>query len=138
MAIMEFYCCDCKFLFESEPDSTGYEQAPCSKCEQICMTSEFEGKASSKPESSRPVVVAEFFDEEAAEPLIERLEKAGLEIQITLPDVTEGDFFVGGVSENVCVMVESKDSEIARQIIESMESGSEPDSEDEETDIEEE
>lgn len=120
MATMEFYCCDCQLIFESEPDGTGYDQAPCPQCQQICMTSEFEGKSTTKEEKVRFIVVAEFLDEESAEPVIEALEKAGLEIQITLPDVTEGDFFMGGVSENVCVMVDAEKADIARQVIQAM------------------
>lgn len=118
MAIMEFYCCDCDYIFESEPDGTGYDQAPCSKCEQICMTSEFEGKATEKESEKRYVVIAEFFDEESAEPLIERLETAEIPIQVNLPDVTEGDFFTGG-NDNVCVLVPAGMADVARQIIES-------------------
>ncbi len=119
MAVLEFYCCDCDRLFESEPDSTGYEQAPCPYCEQICMTSEFEGKSSKNEEKAeRFVVVAEFFDEEAAEPLVQRLEDSGISIQINLPDVGDGDFFTGG-NDNVCVLVPAEDADTARKIIES-------------------
>jgi hypothetical protein len=123
MALMEFYCCDCELIFESEPDGTGYDQAPCPQCQQICMTSEFEGKATKKEEKDKKVrfiVVAEFLDEESAEPVVVALEDAGLEIQITLPDVTEGDFFMGGVSENVCVMVDAEQADIARQVIQAI------------------
>ena len=40
--ILLFYCRDCEATFESEPDGTGYEQAPCPECGEICMTVEFE------------------------------------------------------------------------------------------------
>lgn len=120
MAQLEFYCCDCQFIFESEPDGTGYDQSPCPKCQQISMTSEFEGKSTQKEEKIRFVVIAEFLDEESAEPLIEALEKAAFEVQITLPDVTEGDFFMGAVSENVCVMVDAEKADDARVIIQTL------------------
>ena len=117
MAQMEFYCCDCELVFESEPDGTGYDQAPCPQCNHVSMTSEFEGKATEK---SRFIVIAEFYDEDSAEPLLVKLEDAGIEVQVTLPDVTEGDFFTGGVNENVCVMVDSGVADEARKIIQSM------------------
>ena len=117
MAKLEFYCCDCKKLFESEPDGTGYEQAPCLDCKQVCMTAEFEGKSSTAQKKERFVVVAEFYDEAEAEPLVDALEKAGIELQINLPDVTEGDFFMGG-NDNVCVLVESEMADKARAIME--------------------
>lgn len=117
MAVMEFYCCDCELIFESEPDGTGYDQAPCPKCMQICMTSEFEGKATKQKMDQRFVVIAEFYDEESAEPLLEKLEAAEIPIQVDLPDVTEGDFFTGG-NDNVCVLVPAHAAERARQIIE--------------------
>ncbi len=37
-----FYCRECETTFESEPDGTGYEQAPCPACRDICMTVQFE------------------------------------------------------------------------------------------------
>lgn len=117
MAILEFYCCDCEKIFESEPDGTGYEQAPCPHCQQISMTSEFEGKSTKKETEERFVVIAEFFDEKSAEPLIEKLEAAQVPIQVNLPDVTEGDFFTGG-NDNVCILVPADAADIARQIIE--------------------
>lgn len=119
MADLEFYCCDCELVFESEPDGTGYDQAPCPQCDQICMTSEFEGKSTSKEKTrSRFVIIAEFVDEASAEPLTEKLEAAGIPVQINLPDVTEGDFFMGG-SDNVCLLVPADIAERAREIIES-------------------
>lgn len=118
MAKLEFYCCDCDLIFESEPDGTGYDQAACPKCEQVSMTSEFEGKSTKEVEKkSRFIVVAEFLDEAAAVPVTQKLEEAGLPVQINLPDVTEGDFFMGG-SDNVCVMVPSDLAERARELIE--------------------
>ncbi|MEM9410671.1 MAG: hypothetical protein AAGA30_06130 [Planctomycetota bacterium] len=117
MANLEFYCCDCELLFESEPDGTGYEQALCPKCPQICMTSEFEGKATKKDESKiRYVVVAEFVDEESAEWMIEVFERAEIPIQVNLPDVTEGDFFTGG-SDSVQVLVPASMAEQARMAV---------------------
>ena len=116
MPILEFYCCDCDKLFESEPDGTGYEQAPCPICTQVCMTAEFEGKASKKKDEERFVVIAEFYDEESAEPLLQKLEAADIPIQVNLPDVTEGDFFTGG-NDNVCVLVPADAASIAREII---------------------
>ena len=117
MSVLEFYCCDCELLFESVLDGTGYEQAPCPKCQQICMTSEFEGKSSKKDESKiRFVMIAEFVDEEAAEPLIGILENAEIPVQVNLPDVTEGDFFTGG-SDFVGVLVPATMAEKARFVI---------------------
>jgi len=40
--MLRFYCRDCQATFESEPDGTGYEQAPCPACGDICMTVQFE------------------------------------------------------------------------------------------------
>lgn len=37
-----FYCRECEATFESEPDGTGYEQAPCPACGDICLTVQFE------------------------------------------------------------------------------------------------
>lgn len=37
-----FYCRQCETSFESEPDGTGYEQAPCPRCGDICLTAQFE------------------------------------------------------------------------------------------------
>ena len=120
MPLMEFYCFDCDKIFESEPDGTGYEQAPCPLCEQICMTSEFEGKATNKDQAkSRFVVVGEFADEESAEPLIVALEDAGLPVEVNLPDIVEGDFFTGG-NDNVCVLVPADNADQARGIMEGL------------------
>lgn len=117
MAMLEFYCCDCHRIFESEPDGTGYEQAPCPQCESVCMTAEFEGQGTGKTETKlRFVVVAEFADENSAEPLTHRLEDAGIPVQVNLPDVTEGDFFLGG-NDNVCILVPAEFAARARQII---------------------
>lgn len=119
MAKLEFYCCDCELIFESEPDGTGYDQAPCTKCQQIAMTSEFEGKSTKEEKKeARFIIIAEFTDEASAEPLTQALEDAGLPVQINLPDVTEGDFFTGG-SDNVCVLVPADLADRAREIIES-------------------
>ncbi len=118
MAVLEFYCCDCEHLFESEPDGTGYEQSPCPKCQQIAMTAEFEGKSSKEKKEERFVVIAEFADEESAAPLTQLLEEAELPVQINLPDVVESDFFTGG-SDNVCILVPADKAEQAREIIES-------------------
>ena len=38
---LQFYCTDCEKDFESEPDGTGYEQAPCPSCNELCMTMQF-------------------------------------------------------------------------------------------------
>ena len=120
MAIMEFYCCDCELIFESEPDDTGYEQAPCPKCQRICMTSEFEGKSTKEDQSAiRFVVVAEFADEASAEPLIELLESSGMPVEVNLPDIVEGDFFTGG-NDNVCVLVPADEADHARKLMEKM------------------
>lgn len=117
MATLEFYCCDCKRIFESEPDGTGFEQAPCPQCRLVCMTSEFEGKGTRKVASKlRFVVVAEFVDEKSAKPLTYRLEEAGIPVQINLPDVTQGDLFMGG-NDNVCVLVPADLANHAREII---------------------
>ena len=120
MAIIEFYCCDCSHLFESEPDGTGYEQAPCPKCTLVCMTSEFEGKSSKKEEvKSRMVIVAEFAELPEAEKLFDALEDSGVEPQINSPDVGADDFFGGG-SDLYGVLVPSDQAEVARQVIEAM------------------
>ncbi|MBN2473692.1 MAG: hypothetical protein JXB62_03715 [Pirellulales bacterium] len=37
-----FYCRECEATFESEPDGTGCEQAPCPACGDICLTVQFE------------------------------------------------------------------------------------------------
>ena len=37
-----FYCRECEATFESEPDGTGYEQAPCPACGDMCLTVQFE------------------------------------------------------------------------------------------------
>ncbi len=119
VADLEFHCCDCELTFESVPDGTGYAQSECPQCQQICMTAEFEGKSTKALESSqRFIIIAEFADEGSAEPLTEKLEAAGIPVQINLPDVTEGDFFMGG-SDNVCVLVPANFAERARQVIES-------------------
>jgi len=118
MPIMEFYCCDCEKIFESEPDGTGYEQANCPDCRQSCMTSEFEGKASNQGGNrARFVVIAEFADEKSAEPLIAALESIGISVQVNLPDIVEGDFFTGG-NDNVCVLVPVELAGQARELIE--------------------
>ncbi len=115
--MLEFYCCDCQWTFESEPDGTGFEQAPCPHCKLVCMTAEFEGKGTVKGASNhRFVIVAEFADEKSAEPLTSRLEEAGIPVQINLPDVTQGDFFLGG-NDNVCVLVPADLANHAREII---------------------
>ena len=82
------------------------------------MTSEFEGKSTKEDDKkeARYIVIAEFVDEESAEPLTQKLEDAGLPIQINLPDVTEGDFFMGG-NDNVCILVPADMADQARQII---------------------
>lgn len=117
MSMLEFYCCDCQRIFESEPDGTGYEQAPCPQCELVCMTAAFEGQATGNAESKlRFVIVAEFADEKSAEPLTQRLEEVGIPVQINLPDVTQGDFFLGG-NDNVCVLVPADLANQAREII---------------------
>ncbi len=117
--MLEFYCCDCELIFEAEPDGTGYEQAPCPTCQQISMTSEFEGKSTARDQDRvRYVIIAEFVDESSVEPVIGKLEAEGIPIQINLPDVTEGDFFTGG-SDNVCLLVPTDMAERARRIIES-------------------
>lgn len=41
-AVLRFYCRDCETTFQSKPDGTGYEQAPCPACGDICMTVQFE------------------------------------------------------------------------------------------------
>ena len=120
MAIIEFYCCDCSHLFESEPDGTGYEQAPCPKCTLVCMTSEFEGKSSKKEEvKSRMVIVAEFAELPEAEKLFDALEDSGVEPQINSPDVGADDFFGGG-SDLYGVLAPSDQAEVARQVIEAL------------------
>ena len=121
MAKMEFYCCDCEKNCDSEPDSTGYEQAPCPECKQTCMTAEFEGKstAADKKEKNRFVVIAEFADEPSAEKLIVALEEAGLPIEVNLPDIVEGDFFTGG-NDNVCVLVPADEADQARALMEKL------------------
>ena len=130
MALIEFYCCDCQHLFESEPDGSGYEQAPCPKCTLVCMTSEFEGKSSKKEEEKiRMITVAEFETFEEAEKLCEGLEEAGVEPQINTPDVGEDDFFGGG-SDLYAVLVKVDQAEIARHVIDAeIEGGNEPDEE---------
>ena len=120
MSMMEFYCCDCEKIFESPPDGTGYDQAPCPECQQICMTSEFEGKATNKDDrKSRFVVVAEFADEASAEPLIEALQGDGVPVEVNLPDIVDGDFFTGG-NDNVCVLVPSELADQARSVMEKL------------------
>ena len=39
---LEFYCRDCDAVFEAAPDGTGYEQAPCPACGEMCLTVQFE------------------------------------------------------------------------------------------------
>ena len=39
--MLEFYCDHCDLHFASEPDGTGYEQAPCPACKYLAMTIEF-------------------------------------------------------------------------------------------------
>ncbi len=39
---LRFYCRDCEVVFDAIPDGTGYEQAPCPACREICLTVEFE------------------------------------------------------------------------------------------------
>jgi hypothetical protein len=113
--MIEFYCCDCRFNFHSEPDGTGYAQAVCPKCQQLCMTAEFEGKAASaSPDPSKFVVVAEFYDEKSSEAFTAALDNAGIPLLIKLPEVT-GDFITGG-NENVCLLVPSDQVDQARQI----------------------
>ena len=129
MAMTEFYCCDCEKNFDSEPDGTGYEQAPCPECKQTCMTAEFEGKSSKEEKKVRFVVVGEFFDKDAAEPLIEELEKAEIPIEVNLPDIVEGDMFTGG-NDNLCVLVLAELADQARAIMEGM-GGQKPASDDE-------
>ena len=113
---MEFYCCDCQLIFDAQPDGSGYEQAPCPQCQQISMTSAFEGKSTAETSPrSRMVVVAEFIDEAAAEPMVDKLEREGIPVQINLPDVG-GDFLTGG-SDNVSLLVPSELAPRARQMI---------------------
>lgn len=119
MSKLEFYCCDCEMLFESEPDGTGYEQANCPQCKQISMTAEFEGMSTKKEsKKERFVVVAEFYDEASAEPTINKLDEAGIELQVNLPDIVDGDFFTGG-NDNVCILVAADMADVARQVIDS-------------------
>jgi hypothetical protein len=40
--MLRFCCRECKVTFESQPDDTGYEQAPCPKCGELCLTVQFE------------------------------------------------------------------------------------------------
>lgn len=39
---LRFYCRDCDIVFDSLPDGTGYEQAPCPQCREVCLTIGFE------------------------------------------------------------------------------------------------
>jgi hypothetical protein len=48
-----FYCRDCENTFESEPDGTGYEQAPCSTCGDICLTVAFEKEEQERHENEK-------------------------------------------------------------------------------------
>lgn len=117
--MLEFYCCDCEKIFESEPDGTGYEQAPCPDCQRTCMTSEFEGKSTDQDnQQTRFVVVAEFADQKSAQPLIEALQAEGMPVEMNFPDV-EGDFFTGG-NENFCVLVPADQADQARGVMEKL------------------
>lgn len=116
MSQLEFYCCDCQLLFNAEPDGTGYEQSPCPQCQNIAMTSEFEGKATAQ-QQERMVIIAEFADEASAEPLAEKLDAAEIPLQINLPDLGDGDFFTGG-NDNVCILVPASQADNARRILE--------------------
>jgi len=40
--MLQFYCRGCEATFESEPDHTGYEQAQCPACGELCLTVQFE------------------------------------------------------------------------------------------------
>lgn len=130
MAIIEFYCCDCEHHFKTEPDGSGYDQAPCPKCKLVCMTSEFEGKSTEKEdEKIRMIVVAEFETFEEAEKLCDGLEEAGIEPEINTPDVGADDFFGGG-SDLYAVMVKADQTDIARHVIDAdSEGGGEPEEE---------
>ena len=38
---LQFYCEVCDEFFESERDDTGYDQAPCPACGELCLTPDF-------------------------------------------------------------------------------------------------
>ncbi len=121
MAELEFYCCDCHNVFVSQPDGTGFEQAPCPQCSLICMTSEFEGKSTKKDDRKvRKVIVAEFETLLQAEALCERLSEAGIEPEVHSPDFGADDFFGGG-SGLYGVRVPTDDAAAARAIIDATE-----------------
>lgn len=40
-SVMTFRCDHCDLDFASKPDGTGYDQAPCPSCGQLCVTLEF-------------------------------------------------------------------------------------------------
>ena len=44
MTQLEFYCRDCESTFRSAPDGSGYDQAPCPACREVCMTVQFEAE----------------------------------------------------------------------------------------------
>lgn len=39
---LRFYCRDCCAAFDAAPDGSGYEQAPCPACGEMCLTVQFE------------------------------------------------------------------------------------------------
>lgn len=41
ISMLHFRCEQCEVEFDSEPDGTGYEQAPCPKCGSLSMTVEY-------------------------------------------------------------------------------------------------
>ena len=51
--MLRFYCRDCETTYESEPDGTGYDQAPCPTCGTICLTVEFEKEEQERHQKER-------------------------------------------------------------------------------------
>ena len=55
---LQFYCEDCELNFESEPDGTGYEQAPCPSCGDVCMTVAFHEEERQRSRADRAAFVS--------------------------------------------------------------------------------
>ena len=53
---LKFYCRQCDVEFDSAPDDSGYEQAECPACSEMCMTVEFESREQERNRSGEGVL----------------------------------------------------------------------------------
>ena len=137
---LTFYCRDCHVVFVAAPDGTGYEQAVCPKCNEVCMTIEFEQQEQERHrqestlfsilgsvtglfrasvpghqprrDTSQLVTIARYEDRADAERDAEVLVREGIEATLELNSIENPNWF--GETDVPCIELQARSGDVQR------------------------